>query len=244
MASAASHGHGRIRPAPSARLLPVAGEGERPARDALAGGRRQRNTDRSASRPDALHRRCDLGPGLRRRRQHARVGRRRHPEPSRQDFPRAVQAAVRAALAAPLVEERGRSPARPQRRRGQCRHRRLRGGGAASTRRRPGAPDRTAQPARGDDRRRRRSRLRHHRRRGLRQRHDHAAGRRGHDGQHAGLVHLAAAHPIPVAWQGRAPRSTRKPAILRPGRRNAFRRCPISKPAPTRRCGSSRSRPS
>ena len=97
---------------------------------------RRRHADRPAGRPDALHGRRDPGPGLRRRRQHARVRRRGHPAPPRQDLPGAVPAPVRAAAAVALVQERRRSRARPQRRRGQRGDRRLHRRGARA----PGRP--------------------------------------------------------------------------------------------------------
>ena len=193
-------------------------------------------TDRPAGRPDALHRRCDLRPRLRRRREHARVRRRHHPAPPRQDLPGDVPPYVLAAAAASLVEDGGRPPARAQRRRGQPGDRRLHRGGAGPPRRRARAAGGAAQPARSDAGRRRRRRFRHHRHRGLGQRDDDAAGRRGHDGQHAGLGDLAAAHApgLPRARPRRGRRA--RPATRANGRRSASPRSTTSRPAPTRRC--------
>ena len=157
--AAAADGDGRLRPAPPARLLSVAGALLRPARGPLAARCRAGSRDRPAGRPDALHRRCDLGPGLRRRRQHARVRRRHHPAPSRQDLPGDVPPPVRALPHLALVPHARRPRARCERAQGQCGDRRLRRRGAPAPRCRPGAPRRPGQPARGDDRRRRRSRL-------------------------------------------------------------------------------------
>ncbi len=112
----------------------------------------------------------------------------------------------------------------------------------AAPRRRPGAPRRPGQPARGDDRRRRRPGLGHHRRRGLGQRHDDAARRRGHHRQHPGVGDLAALHPSRGAGPGarRDRRRRRRSGDL--DATSASPRCAGSRPAPTRRCGSSRSR--
>ena len=199
--AAAADGDGRLRPAPPARYFRP-GPRLRPAGRPLAARRGGGLGHRPAGRPDALHRRRDLRPGLRGRRQHARVRRRHHPAPPRQDLSGDVPPPVRALPHLALVPDARRSRARCERAQGQCGDRRLRRRRPPAPRCRPGAPRRPGQPARGDDRRRRRPGLGHHRRRGLRQCHDDAARRRGHHRQHPGLGDLAALHPSRGAGPG------------------------------------------
>ena len=90
--------------------------------------------------------------------------------------------------------------------------------GAPAPGRRARAAHRAAEPAAGHGRRGRRARQRHRRRAGGRQRDDHAAGRRGHHRQHAGLVHLAAA-PAPAGAGAGHGRSARRHGRSGRGRR-------------------------
>ena len=187
LAQAAPHGHGQLRARSCARLLSVAGQGHAAAAFALAQGGASGAGHPAAGRPDALHRRRHRRPGLRQGHQHPRIGRGRDPAPPGQGAAGDLQARAEPRAVLALVQAGIRPGARAQRGGDQPHHPRVHRPGAAAAARRTRAARPAAQPARSDDRRCRPARQRPGRPPCRRQRADHAAGRRGHHRQHAGL---------------------------------------------------------